>query len=250
MLHATPSRSLAAALLGVCLAAGAARAQGDTVPVDRRYELGVAAGAAYSTDWFEPIAGPDGSPGVTPTAAVSVRYWTTPALGFRLTVGYFGGSFDLPGGGDARVHNLHYDGDITFRPLLARTDVPAILRTGYVFLGRGGLTSFARGGEDDCDESNRPPGSSICLRDGRTVLTTLAGAGADLAGLGRAATLYAELAVRTYSSPARVVSGPLVFAPQGTVSRDVLVPVQVDPDEEDDRQVTTVGLTLGVRFRP
>ncbi|HEX5725802.1 MAG TPA: hypothetical protein VFX98_10085 [Longimicrobiaceae bacterium] len=235
--------SLALPLLALCLAADAARAQDGPRLRRGAFDVSVAAGAAHTTDWYEADAR-DGSPGTGPALALGVRYWILPQVGVRLGVGYFGGKLETPGQ-EHTVHNVHYEAALAWRPL-AGSDVPDPLRSAYVTVGGGAVTtSVSDAGESECTAGQLPQ-NAVCIPESSTEAVLLAGAGLDLARFGRAA-LFAEVSVRRYASPARVIVSPLDGQPTldspPPPAPDLFFPAAAAAD----RTANTLSGVLGVR---
>ncbi|HWK89543.1 MAG TPA: hypothetical protein VNP72_06090, partial [Longimicrobium sp.] len=196
--------------LAALLVAGTAQAQdmvGRRAPL---FDLGIYAGGAWSTDWFE-TGGEDGwAPELSPIFGLAATYYLTPTFGIRAH-----GAFmpqNLPENEDAgvdfdsnwSVNGWLYDLDLVWRPFFWSN--PGMMGSTYLFVGGGGHTTNIAG-------ENPYPGclgvavwaaNDICVTNRPSLSSTgmaVAGIGADLFPLGPLG-LFTELAVHGYDSPA------------------------------------------------
>lgn len=267
------SATAAALLAGV--PAGEAAAQ--EMRMERgpsRFDLGVYAGGAYTSSWFEsrsitlngtpiPDDNDDGEGyriGLAPMFGANATFWATPAFGFRAHYGYMPSNLPEPsddgdafggndggafGSNDDYVLNNHfYDLSLIFRlpnlPLFS-----AVSSNLYGWAGGGGLTSNLAGSAGPNGEECEPRllAAGACLRyeeDLATVGQGVVGIGGDILGGTRILGLgaFAELAAHIYDSPVHVGDsflGPIT-APTGATVRVA-----------DDRYAVTTRLVLGLK---
>jgi hypothetical protein len=222
-----------------------------------QFDLGVYAGGAYTSNWFEsrtvrlngtgtPTENDDAegfAPEFGGAFGALANYWVTPAIGFRVHGGYF--PMRLPNNDaetvqtDAYVLNTYiYDLNLTLRPFATRMGSPW-LSSFYLFAGGGGLTVDVAG-EDRMACEGTLAGLGACLSydpPQATVGQGTAGIGFDLFPLGPV-SLFTEAAVNVYDSPVHVDDfwlGPIT-APEGATVRVA-----------DDATAVTGRLVLGLK---
>jgi hypothetical protein len=202
--------ALAAAVVVAAGTGGEAQAQ-DMGRRASAFDLGVYAGGAYTTDWFE-INDEGYSPELSSIFGATAAFFFTPTLGVRLHGAYMPQEF--PSGENFEpdyglvTNSYLYDLDLVFRPWIASETAGNLMASTYFFLGGGGYTANIAG-------QPRYPGctETLFLRNGVCVssLPDLAsvgqgvvGVGADLFPVGSALALFIEGAVHGYDSPAHV----------------------------------------------
>jgi hypothetical protein len=256
----------AAALLAGVPAGEAAAQEMRTERGPSRFDLGVYAGGAYTSSWFEsrsitlngtptPDENDDGEGyriGLAPMFGANATFWATPVFGFRAHYGYMPSNLPEPSdGGDAFgsnddyvLNNHFYDLSLIFRlpnlPLFS-----AVSSNLYGWAGGGGLTSNVAGSAGPNGEGCEPRllAAGACLsyeEDFATVGQGVVGIGGDILGGTRILGLgaFAELAAHIYDSPVHVGDGFLgpITAPTGTTVRVA-----------DDRYAVTTRLVLGLK---
>jgi hypothetical protein len=212
--------AVAAALLAAGTA-GQAQAQDMMGRRASQFDLGIYGGGAYTTDWFTtPEQGGEEegwAPGFSSIFGAVAQFWFSPSLGVRLHGAYMpqrlpqAENFDP----DALVVNSYlYDLDLVFRPFFS--SAAGIMPSVYFFLGGGGYTAdigdyLTPGVADDeirCIRQATWLRNGVCVsthRDYATVGQGTVGVGADFFPLGPV-TLFGEVAVHGYDSPAHVVN--------------------------------------------
>jgi hypothetical protein len=184
-----------------------------------QFDLGIYGGGAYTTDWFTtPDQGGEEegwTPGFSSIFGALANFWFTPSLGLRLHGAYMPQKLPQAEGfeSDALVTNSYlYDLNLVFRPFFSQAE--GIMPSVYFFLGGGGYTAdigdFMTPGVAD-DEIRCIPAAvwlrnGVCVsthRDYATVGQGTVGVGADFFPFGPV-TLFGELAVHGYDSPAHV----------------------------------------------
>jgi hypothetical protein len=175
-------------------------------PLPGTVEIGVSAGVAHTSRWYD--AG--GEPGTVESGtalSAEVRYWPVPWLGLRLQAGRFdakirtapvSGATVTPGS-PQEVDAAVYDASLVVRPL-AVAGVPGPLSTVYAFAGSGSVELDLAGGPDSLVICHEETGCGVEVARGGTVRQSTAGAGADLlevAGF----TLFAEASLHRYRPP-------------------------------------------------
>lgn len=255
-----------AALLVGGTAAGAAAQE---MMMDRgpsRFDLGVYAGGAYTTSWFEsrsvtlngtttPDEGGDGEDyriGLAPMFGANATFWATPVFGFRAHYGYMPSNLPEPSDDNAAfadnddyvLNNHFYDLSLILRlpnlPLFS-----AVSSNLYGWAGGGGYTANVAGQSGPNGELCEPRllAAGGCLSfdtDHATVGQGVVGIGGDILGGTRILGLgaFAELAAHIYDSPVHVGDafvGPIT-APTGTTVRVA-----------DDKYAVTTRLVLGLK---
>jgi hypothetical protein len=242
------------------LACAAMATQATAQEADRRvsrFDLGVYAGGAYTSNWFEsrtvtlngtatPVENDDAegfAPGAGGAFGALATFWFTPALGLRAHGAYL--PMRLPNSddeidGDGYVLNSYvFDLNLALRPFASRGGSP-LMSSLYLFAGGGGLMVDAAG-EDvaRCEGTLAAYGACLSLEpEQATVGQGTAGIGFDLFPIGGALALFGEAAVHVYDSPVHVDDawlGP-IRAPEGATVRIA-----------DDATAVTGRLVLGVK---
>ena len=221
-------RLLTSALAAALVAAGTGGEAQAQEMMGRRasmFDLGVYAGGAWTTDWFE--LGDNGyAPELSPIFGATAAWFFTPSLGLRLHGAYT--PQQLPGYEEENltdgwvVNSWLYDLDLVFRPWIAREDVGNWMASTYFFLGGGGYTAnvAGEGAYPSCVGAYLP---DVCV-SGRPDLSSVGqanvGFGVDAFPVGSALALFLEGAVHGYRSPAWVSENAanadekLVFTPR------------------------------------
>lgn len=245
-------RAILVAALAMTLGVGsAAHAQEPLGP--SRFDLGVYGGGSWTTDWLD-IHGAGFGFGVETVFGGFATYWTQPRFGLRLHGAYI--PAELPRSetaqslevliADGRPLNAWlYDLDLMLRPLAESENTDEWLRSAYLFVGGGGLTTNPAGEGDEISECVFPYYTAdACLpHDASTVAQGTLGAGVGFIPLTDRVGAFGELGLHVYDSPFRV-GGAQGFVPNPDC-----------PDEcvGDDGPVLTTrlvgGLALG-RGRP
>jgi hypothetical protein len=227
--------ALAAALV-VAGAVGDAQAQDDmTGRRASRFDLGIYAGGAYTTDWFQ-LDETGFKPGVSPIFGAQATFWLSPTFGVRLNGAYT--PQKLPQDDEViesdrwLVNTWLYDLDLVWRPMFWSAGSPWMSSL-YLFAGGGGVTSDPAGGPEDVN-SCVPVAlyivNGVCVPANPsfgTVGQGTAGFGFDLIPLGSSLGVFLEAAVHGYDSPAHVYNA--------------------DEQEADDRFTFTPRLVLGLK---
>ena len=187
-----------------------------------QFDLGIYAGGAYTTDWFEATRGTGNEmegyrPGFSGIFGGLANFWLSPSLGLRLHGAYLPQHLpqpdDLDDRGEEVVNGYLYDLNLVFRPFFMNEGT--ILPSVYFFLGGGGYTADIADSQFGVDDSDRVAclpsrdlqRSGVCLSndpDYATVGQGTLGVGADFFPLGPV-TLFGELAAHVYDSPAHVI---------------------------------------------
>lgn len=233
-------RLLASALVAAVVAAGTggeARAQETMGGRPSLFDLGVYAGGAYTSSWFE--IGEEGmKPGFSSAFGATATYWGLPWFGVRLNGTYF--PTQLPQGGeddslgddqnDLIVNNWFADLGLVFRPAFLTSSIGSFLANPYLFLGGGALITNVAGNP----AAPRAGGfacvpdyirSGVCLSydpEYATVGQGNVGIGFDILPLTSGVGLFGELAVHGYDSPAHVYSENLASDKFAFTTRGVL----------------------------
>lgn len=200
------NRSLTALLGAAALAAalgGEADAQG------RRFDVGLYAGGAYTSGWFEAAVPGDSVAGggetyrvgVAPILGAAATFWARPSIGLRLHGAYMPSGLPSPEsfGSGMEQDNLLTDLSLVFRPFHGRA---GRLSSAYVFAG-GGMLRTHVDAEGDARCLFVPQGA--CLSSDANLATVgqgVLGIGADLRPVSRTLWLFTELAAHGYDSPA------------------------------------------------
>jgi len=203
--------ALAAAL--VVAGAGGAQAQDDmTGRRASRFDIGIYAGGAYTTDWFQ-IGDTGFKPGVSGIFGAQTTFWLSPTFGLRLNGAY--APQRLPQDDEVfdsdrwLVNTWLYDLDLVWRPMFWSAGSPWMSSL-YLFAGGGGVTSDPAGGPEDVNSCVPVVGfiaNGVCVPGNPsfgTVGQGTAGFGFDLIPLGNTLGLFLEAAVHGYDSPAHV----------------------------------------------
>ena len=207
-------RLATSALAAAVLAAGTGGAAQAQEMMGRRasaFDLGVYAGGAYTTDWFE-IADEGYSPELSGIFGATAAFFFTPTLGLRLHGAYL--PQEYPGGENFEpdyglvTNSYLYDLDLVFRPWIASETAGNMMASTYFFLGGGGYTAniAGNGPYPGCTEPLFRA-NGVCVSNMPTISTTgqgVVGLGADLFPVGSALALFIEGAVHGYDSPAHV----------------------------------------------
>ncbi len=179
--------SLAAALVAAGTPSAAA---GQDDPLARRaglVDLGLYAGGAWSTDWFE-VQGEGFNVGLMPAVGAQATYWLSPIAGVRLHGAYLPAR--LPAGevgfpeDDWVVNNWLYDVSLVLRPWFGRTNVGQFRGSTYFVAGVGGFTSNTSGAPEP-----------------ETSLAANVGVGATAVRLTARYALFGELDLYAYPGP-------------------------------------------------
>ncbi len=163
------------------------------------FDLGIYAGGAWTSDWFEaPVdkGGDDESFGIgfAPLFGVAATYWTSPTFGIRVNGAYM--PSNLPESDDFEfedednwiVNNWLFDVQGLYRPSADDSlSVGPTRRSMYILFGIGTITT---NGPDFLGE----------LGDAHTALTGSIGIGADLVRIGNSSALFGELNIRGYKA--------------------------------------------------
>lgn len=184
---------IAVALLTLPLAAKAQDQEGRRASL---FDLGIYAGGAWTSDWFE--VGDEGfSIGIAPIFGTTATYWTSPSFGIRLHGAYM--PSQLPEGdeefddNDWHVNNWLYDLDLVFRPWLSSPTAGPITQSTYVFFGVGGITTNGPG----------------FLDEGKSAFGGHVGIGANLFDIGPSSSITGELGIRGYQGPVDELGGTI-----------------------------------------
>ncbi len=254
-----------AALLAA--SAGQAGAQEGSWRPSSRFDLGIYAGGALTSSWYETrtvvVGGGNVTenddeegqkPGYSPAFGAMATWWVMPKVGLRLHGAYVPmrvpssfGAFE--NAGDRKFYALNtylYDLDLVLRPWAGNGDVSRWLSSVYLFAGGGGLTVDVAGdGPGAGPGGGCEPGTlanAACLpyeREAATVGQGSFGAGIDLIPLTRSLAVFGELGGHVYDSPVHVGDswvGP-VTVPTGSTVRVA-----------DDRTALTGRLALGLKL--
>lgn len=233
-------RLLASALAAAVVAAGTggeARAQEMMGGRPSLFDLGIYAGGAYTSSWFE--IGEEGfKPGFSSAFGATATYWGLPWFGVRLNGTYF--PTQLPQGGeddslgddqnDLIVNNWFADLGLVFRPAFLTSSLGSFLANPYLFLGGGALITNVAGNP----AAPRAGGfacvpdyirSAVCLSydpEYATVGQGNVGIGFDILPFSSGVGLFGEVAVHGYDSPAHVYSENLASDKFAFTTRGVL----------------------------
>jgi len=203
--------ALAAAVVVAAGTGGEAQAQ-DFGRRASAFELGVYAGGAYTTDWFE-INDEGYSPELSGIFGATAAFFFTPTLGLRLHGAYL--PQEYPGGENFEpdyglvTNSYLYDLDLVFRPWIASETAGNMMASTYFFLGGGGYTANIAGESvyPGCLRVTAWTANGVCVSDRPTLSTTgqgVVGFGVDMFPLGSALALFLEGALHAYDSPAHV----------------------------------------------
>ncbi|HEU0052669.1 MAG TPA: hypothetical protein VFQ39_05810 [Longimicrobium sp.] len=230
-------RLATSALVAALVVAGAAGAQAQDTTGRRasQFDLGIYAGGAYTTDWFQ-IDGTGYKPGVSGIFGAQATYWLSPSFGVRLHGAYT--PQRLPQDDEVfdsdrwLVNTWLYDLDLVWRPLFWSASSPW-LSSLYLFAGGGGVTADPAGGPEGVN-SCVPVGAwianGVCVPGNPsfgTVGQGTAGIGIDVVPLGNTFGIFLEGAVHGYDSPAHVFNA--------------------NEDAADDKFTFTPRLVLGLK---
>jgi len=212
-------RMLTSALVATAVVAGTGREVDAQEMMNRRasqFDLGIYAGGAWTSSWFE-INDEGYQVGLSPIFGANATYWATPRWGVRLHGAYFPSDLpeadtDLTGGSNWPMNNWLYDLDVVFRPWITSAS-SNMLASMYFWLGGGGLTTNIAG-------SPEPPGgfgfpcispysaAGVCLStdpEYASVGQGTVGVGVDLFPITSGIGIFGELGVHGYDSPAHVL---------------------------------------------
>ncbi|HET7232259.1 MAG TPA: hypothetical protein VFJ16_19795 [Longimicrobium sp.] len=199
--------SALAAMLAVGVAGQAGAQDMGTVRTAPQFDIGISAGGAWSSNWFQ--IGDNGfKPGVAPIFGAEATYWLSPTFGIRANGQYMPSK--LPQDADVfesdrwLVNNWFYGLDLMWRPMFWSN--PGFLGSMYVFLGGGGLTSNPAGDGGSVNYDGLFA-NGVDLPAGPTRGTVgqgEAGIGFDLFPLTSAIGIFLEGGVHGYDSPAHV----------------------------------------------
>jgi hypothetical protein len=229
------------------------------------FDLGVYAGGAYTTSWFEArnvttnrgvvTDEEDGEGfriGFAPMFGANATFWGIPYFGVRLHYGYmpsdlpkaeddrFGDDGSGAGEDDYSLNNHFYDLSLVFR-LPGLPLVSSLVGNLYGWAGGGGLT-VDNAGEDReaCEPRLLRAGACLSFEpEHSTVGQGVVGIGGDVVSLTNSIGIFAEVAAHIYDSPVHV--------------DDAFVPrVEVRPGGSfavaDDRYAVTTRLVGGVKL--
>lgn len=199
-----------------------------------QFDLGIYAGGAYMTDWFDtPDAEGDvgWGPGLGSIFGATGTYWVSPTFGIRLHGAYNPSTLPESDGvefDNLDVNNYTYDLDLVYRPWL-HAHAGDWMGSTYVFLGAGGHTTNVAG-SDGCVAVPVWVITGVCVpRDGGWGSTgqVALGAGADFSQLRENVGVFTELGVHIFDSPAHVYA-----------------------DVAKDRMVIMPRLVVGLKWSP
>jgi hypothetical protein len=211
------------------------------------FDLGVYAGGAYSSPWFE-TGGDNFAPGFGPIFGLTGTFWFSPTVGVRAHGAFL--PTNLPEGedtfGDGNdsfiVNNYLYDLNLAFRPWAMNETASPFMSSTYFFLGGGGLTSNTAGTfPANCYPFSGYTNNGVCVpteADLGTVGQGNIGVGFDFFPVTSAIGLFGELAVHGYDSPAHVE--PVVVQPPV-----IDTPVTPQPQPDDIRQINVCVVENG-----
>lgn len=176
-----------------------------------RFDVGVYAGAAWTSPWLE-TQNHRWAIGTNPIFGAFGTAWATPRVGFRGHLAYMqsgmpeprGAAFDLPPQIDGRrLHTWFYDLNLAARPFMSPERVGSRLSSVYFLIGGGGLTANPDLGDPEACVPPYDHGGACLSNDWRksTVGQVTAGAGLGLIPLTRYLSIFAEAAVHAYDSP-------------------------------------------------
>lgn len=222
-------RLLTSALAAAVVAAGTggeAQAQDMMGRRASAFDLGIYAGGAYTTDWFE-INDEGYSPELSSIFGATAAFFFTPTLGVRLHGAYM--PQEYPGGENFEpdyglvTNSYLYDLDLVFRPWIASETAGNMMASTYFFLGGGGYTANIAGDGPypGCTEPLRFASRGVCVSNMPTISTTgmgVVGLGADLFPVGSALALFIEAAVHGYDSPAHVTENSQTATDRFTIT--------------------------------
>jgi hypothetical protein len=235
-------RLLTFAMVAAVVVAGTGEAQAQ---VDGRraslFDLGLYAGAAWSSPWLTNVGPNDESVrvGFSPIFGGTATYWLAPSWGLRLHGAYMPSGIYQTGGTapgffnreDLWINNWFYDLNLVLRPWFA-ADAGDFLASTYFFLGGGGLTANPAG-TGHCVAPWDQYGACLAYDwEKATVGQGTLGLGFDLMAFGPSMGLFGELAAHIYSSPFHTGPGWTPIQPATAT---------------DPMAVTTRGV-LGVKF--
>jgi hypothetical protein len=250
------------ALVVACCAtaATAAQAQDGTGRQVSRFDLGVYAGGALTSAWYDsrtvtlnatpnPTENDDEesfAPGAGGAFGALANFWFTPTLGIRVHGAYLpmqlpraDGAFEGLGERSKFVLNSYvYDLNLTMRPFVMGNS--PLMSSMYLFVGGGGLTVDAVGTDRTaCEPGVRQAGACLPLRPRyATVGQGNAGLGFSLIPLGPV-SLFTEAGVHVYDSPVHVGDEWVGITTARTGSRVAVA---------DDRVAATGRLVLGLKM--
>lgn len=246
-----------AATVACLLGAGEAAAQQRSASL---FDLGIYAGGAYTTDWYETrtastsggvvTENDDGDGrriGFAPIFGANATFYGLPWFGVRVSYGYMpsdlpeGDEADSGGGRDSDffVNNHFYDLSLVLRapgiPI-----VSSVISNAYLWVGGGGLTTDVAGEGPGCVPELLAEGACLSVDpDHASVGQGVVGIGGDIISLAANVGLFAELAAHIYDSPVHTGSA---FVPRVTVRPGEAFRVA------DDRYAVTPQLVAGLKF--
>jgi len=221
-------------------------------------DLGIYAGGAWSSDWYEARMASSTSGvvtstgdetgyglGITSSFGAMATYWLHPSLGVRLHGAYLPSPLPRAEGDEGNgnpVNNYLYDLDVLYRPWAGRPGAPGPLASLYAFAGGGGLTVNIAGGDgaSRCEPASLSRGACLTRQPGAaSVGQGVLGIGAELLALGSGLGAFAEIAAHGYESPAHTGDG---FIPATTVRPGAAFAIS------DDAFAVTTRLVVGVKW--
>jgi hypothetical protein len=217
-------RLLTSAVAAAFLMGGAAVADAEA-QVDRRasaFDLGLYAGGAVTSAWFDEADGTPWRIGGAPIFGGQATWWLAPSWGIRLHYGNMKSPFPEPDRGlfdfsewspptgtdDGRPINTHlYDLGLAFRPWIADPGAGNFLASTYFFLGAGGLTADIAGFNERRTTTATPGVYFSRSPSEATVGQGTVGAGFTLFPITPGIGVFGELAVHGYSAPVHTGDG-------------------------------------------
>lgn len=248
------------AMVALLWGSGEAGAQ-DTGRSSSLFDLGIYAGGAYTTDWYETRTASSNNQVITenedgegrrigwaPIFGANATFYGLPWFGVRVHYGYMpsdlpeGSGSDNTGtgnGSDYFVNNHFYDLSLLFRapgiPLFS-----SFVSNAYVWLGGGGLTTNVAGEGPGCVPELLEEGACLSVDpDHASVGQGVVGIGGDIISLAANVGVFTELAAHIYDSPVHTGDG---FVPRVTVQPGETFRVA------DDRYAVTPRLVAGLKF--
>jgi hypothetical protein len=210
-------RMLTSALVAAAAVAGTGSEADAQDMMNRRaslFDLGIYAGGAWTSSWFE-INDEGYQVGLSPVFGAHATYWLNPSFGVRLNGTYMPSNLpeadtDFDGNDNWVVNNWFYDLDLVFRPWLTSAGSNLLAST-YFWLGGGGLTTNVAGGGDytgpgfPCAGAYAPAGVCLSLDpEYASVGQGTVGVGFDVFPISSGVGIFGELGVHGYDSPAHV----------------------------------------------
>lgn len=251
---------IGAAMVASLCGSGEAGAQNVLGGSSSLFDLGIYAGGAYTTDWYETRTATSNNQVITdnndgegrrigwaPIFGANATYYGLPWFGVRVHYGYM--PSDLPAGSDSgnsgtgnesnfRVNNHFYDLSLLFRapgiPILS-----GLVSNAYGWVGGGGLTTNVAGEGPGCVPELLAEGACLSVDpDHASVGQGVVGIGGDIVSLAANVGLFAELAAHIYDSPVHTGDG---FVPRVTVQPGEAFRVA------DDKYAVTPRLVAGLK---